>query len=94
MVYIEKTRLYIILVNCLIFVFSDLVIRLELGTVMGDFKIEVRRNIDRLNDELISASLSYLFTRLPTWLFFLLDLIVLPSFFLSFITFTIFFSNS
>lgn len=91
--HIEKARLYIILVCYLIFIFSDLVIRVKLGTAMGNLKMEVNKDINGFGNELISASLFHLSTWLLTWLFFLLDLIILPSFFLNFIIFTIFFSS-
>lgn len=87
-------RLCIISVNYLTFVSSDLVIRLELRTAIRGLKVEAQRDVDGFGDELISGSLSHLSTRLLTGLFFSLDLTLLPSFFISFTIFTVFFCNS
>ena len=75
------------------FVFSNLVTRLELKIVMEGLKLEARKSADGFGSKQISALSSHLSTRLLTWLFFSLDLTILPSFFLSFIIFTVFFSS-
>lgn len=90
---INRAKLYMIFVNCLTLLLSDLIIELALEVSTRSLNIESGKNADMLGKELIKASLSYLSTKSLTLLFFSFDLTMSLNFYFN-LTISIVFCNN